>query len=271
MFELLPTELQIQIFEQALLGADKPRICLLDVTTVPCFARSRLDRGFTMGWALSVNNRSKLDSENPFKLARSLRETCPSGAYVAERFIQSHVVWDPPHYCAELKNLDLSLFSDVFWLPEDLYQFLALRSTPAACLDTGLDEQRIRRLMISLSTFEKVVPWHQGHVQDDEVRDGEILRTDFQVVLETILWNFPGCTELIVLVNADNGSSERPHLSWDKLHYITPTADDQYRRPNPGWNIDRDIDSRCCAIWDQFYELLLDEELERPDLSFAFL
>lgn len=271
MFELLPTEIQFHVFEQALADIDKPRICLLDVATIPCFGQSHFDRGLTMGWSLSVHNRTRIHSENPFRLARSLLDTCPSGAYVAERFLQSHVVWDPPHYCAELKTLDLSLSSDVFWLPDDLYEFFALRSIPAACAETGRDECRIRRLMISLSTFEKVLCWHDGHVQDDEVRGSEASRTDLQMVLERTFWSYPGCTELVVLVDADRGSSERPHLSWDKLRYIPPTTADQYPGPKHEWNIDQDIDLRCCAIWDQYHELLLDEELMGPDLSFAFV
>lgn len=269
MFSLLPMELQLQIFEQALEDlADKPRIALLGATSTPCFDKSTPGRGVTIGWTLIVENSEELHRDNPYDLAHRLLQICPSGAHIAKRFFKSHVVWDPPHYCGALQNLDLSLDSDIFWLPDDLYQFFSTRAGTAASPQCHQDESWIRRLMISLDTLEEVMHWSQGRILEHEMPEGylssPILCT---AVLETIFGTYSGCTELIVVVGA-----ERRHLSWDEVRYVPPAEGDQpeCNGPKPEWEVDQDAQPRCRALWDEYYSLDECEEIVWPEMSFAF-
>lgn len=266
MFCFLPKELQLRIFEQALEDlADKPRIALLDATATPCFDNTTPERGVTMGWDLTLENSDEMHRENPYDRARRFLQVCPIGAYVAKRFLNSHVVWDPPHYCNALRNLDLSLESDIYWLPDNLYPFVSAREGPAASPQHTRDESWIRRLMVNLDTLEDVVRWSQGRVEEHELSEGNLLAPlSYRHILETICWTYFGCTEIIVMVG-----TERRHFSWDKVRYIPPAEGDDYFGPEPQWEVDQASESRCRALWDEYLSLN-ETQFVWPGMSFAF-
>lgn len=260
MFPLLPMELKLQIIEEAMAALDQPRIVLLDTKMVPCF--DPVTRGITSGWELTISNRVQVQQENPFELARSLLHIGPSGESVAEPFLDEHTVWHPARYCPELKDgLDLSLSTDIFCLPNDLYKFFSVRSLTPACRSVQGDEGRIRRLMISFEAFEKALRWRACRFDDDdeESNGGTVDLIDLRSVLDTIVWHYWQCEELIIVVDEIPGSSGCKYFTWDKLHYVPAGAG---TKPV--------LDPQCQAVREEFDELIESEALQWPGLSFVF-
>lgn len=168
-------------------------------------------------------------------------------------------MWHPVRYCSELKDrLDLSLSSDVFLLPGDLYQFLSGRASTPACRDVQGDEQRIGYLMITLESLEKALRWRLGQLNDGEWQNGEINPLDLLSILDTIIWTYLQCKELIILVDESSKSGIHKHLAWDNLHYVPPGEAEQVNK------------TQCRAVYENYDNIVMSEDLEWPEISFAF-
>ncbi|ROW07266.1 hypothetical protein VMCG_03764 [Cytospora schulzeri] len=273
MFQCLPTELQLMIFEAALDNLAKPRIVILDIETAPTY-NSRRSRDLTLGWQLKVDNHEELTKENPLGLARSLLQTCETGEYVVNRFINSHRIWDPPHHCHELLSKDLSLSFDVFWLPDDLFAFHWLKTFHPAGREDWRDEESIACLMVSMDSLEEVARWAMGRFDEQDRQDEANNYVSFEGLsrtLENVLTYYPSCEEIIVMVGAPSG--DRKHVSWSDLNYVH--ADDKQMVPKFDlYAADRDEADQCQSLAQTYYALsdnaMESDGVSMPVLSFAF-
>ncbi|KAF3763845.1 hypothetical protein M406DRAFT_75078 [Cryphonectria parasitica EP155] len=227
----LPAEIQLQIYDEALRSLCKPRIVQLDIQTVPCFDQTRRHLGVTRSWELTVPNRAYLHLENAREMARTLLPLSTSGRHTAEQFLRTHEVLETPSRCRAMLGLDLSLVSDVFWLPHDLCDFATVRKryAPAWKGQDAVDEGRVRRVMMSLETLELELAWARGDIgqldlvatavagrtEEGEAEANSIMQS-VTPLQDILLRYYPLCDEVVVLV----GLQGRPHVSWDDLYYV---------------------------------------------------
>lgn len=268
LFQCLPAELQLTTFEAALDNLAKPRIVNLDIETVPAYDAAR-SRDLTLGWQLRVNNNAALHEENPLAMARSLSHTCRTGRYVAKRFMKEYRVWDGPQHCHALFSKDISLSSDVFWLPENLLAFDQIKANYFAAQEDWKDEERISCLMVSLDALEQVARWATGRFDDwdfQAVEDGQVSLGDLGTTLDSVLACYPSCEEIIVMVGAPSG--DREHISWDDLNYIG--AENEQASGCDSYAVDRDEAGRCQNLAQTYCEMYDNDDQSAPALSFAF-
>ncbi|KUI56441.1 hypothetical protein VP1G_03797 [Cytospora mali] len=275
-FLCLPPELQLIVFETALLDMIKVRIVLLDIEMVPTFNPVR-SRDVTLGWTLKVENHEQLCKDNPLELARDLLETCETGKYVADRFIENSHIYDRPRHCQGLLNCDLSLSYDVFWLPNDVVFFAWAKETYPAGGKDWKDEQRMVCLMVNLDTMEEMTRWGTGRFTAEEVQDeenGYVSLDDLSLTLENVLDYYPSCREIVVVAGTPSGCRE--HLSWSDLNYVDPD-DKQMISKFDSYAVDRDEADRCQGVFQAYSNMrddtmaLGDMTLPVPEISFAFV
>lgn len=271
MFSLLPTELQLQVYEASLESLDKPRIVQVDITTTtPCFNPSRPDRGVTLGWDLTVPNHAALARTNPYAMAHNIaRADTTRGRRAADAFLaaRGRRPWDPPRYAAALAapGLDLSLASDVLWLPRDVLDFVTKRSCfPAVCRDFAGDEGRARRVMVDVDTLRREVVCARDEVWGCAAEGRE-------AALVALVECFPACEEVVVLVGAEGGVEGRAHLEWDEVLYVPAEEAYQHLDDKEPWRYADGFKAMCIDLWDKYYDFVQREGLEWPELSFAFV
>ncbi|KAK2609400.1 hypothetical protein N8I77_002897 [Diaporthe amygdali] len=273
-FQVLPSELQLMVFEEVVLATLKPRVVLLDVE-----ARSSFHPDFHLiCWQITVENRQQLHEENPSVVAHKIMGISSAGGYTGTRFLNTLNVIDPPRYCSALFGLGVSLAWDLFWLPDNLEQFMATRQYPAL-LRGPTDEDEINFIMMSLHVFEEAVRWAGRRWEQHEELNENTQRRQF--LLNEVFECFPSSWELVIMVNVPRG-----HISWDEVQ-LTGINDPEILTMG-----DReDGPDRCHSVY-QTYEMLHDglmevyasqlnegnedllfrDGLERawPQLSFAF-
>lgn len=175
----------------------------------------------------------------------------------------------PPRYSPQLLGLDLSLHSDVFLLPDDLRGFLNMRrALPAASRKARKDEGRVRRVMLRLEALEPVLRWHNGEYKDwewrvwrEEVWPRTLLinspATSLMGVFRGLLWLFPMCEELVVLVGDDKREVADVPL-WSELRYVGPD------------DAGGVVEARCREVREVLGSIREEEDLGWPEVSFAF-
>lgn len=258
LFQHLPFELQLMVFWEALSQLPNPRIVQLDVEAVPVYTPIG-------GRQSKINNHTELRNENALGLARNLLRLCKSGYYVGRRFIDNHQVWDPPRHNQELLGHDLSLSSDIFWLPNDLHKFYW--TIDLAGRDDYKNEERIAHLMVGIDALEEVLGWEMGRF-DDQVLAVEANRylstVDLMLTLFMILAEFSSCEEIIVMVSTPSG--DRKHISWSDLNYVPP-EDEKMVSKFDLYAAGQDEADRCQSLSQTYYAAL---RSGAPGLSFVF-
>lgn len=268
LFQCLPVELQLTIYEAALDNLAKPRIVLLDIETVPIYSAAR-SRDLAVGWQLRVDNHSELHKESPLEMARSLLRASKTSNHVAERFLNKYQVWDGPRHCREFFSKDISMSFDVFWLPDNLLTFDWIKSAHPAGQDDWRDEERIACLMVSLEALEQVTRWAMGYFDDRDlqaVENDQVNLGFLSTTLGSILACYPSCEEIIVVVGAPSG--DREHLSWNDLDYVHP--DDEQVSKLGSYAADQDEADRCQKLARTYCDLYENDMQSAPELSFAF-
>lgn len=269
LFQCLPVELQLNILDEAITNLLNPRIVMLDVATSPFF--DPVSHGVSLGWEPTVVNRTELHRENPIQLAYTLIDTCASGARLGSQFLDNMSdVPAPPRHCQAMQGLDLSLWGDIFWLPDDLLGYLNARGATPAHQNIEMDEREIRRLMVSIDSMVRMLAWAQGRIsEEDEKKEAGVAHC---IVLDWLLGNFRGCEQIVVLADRPGACAEkRHHLPWDAIWFVHPSENHRYLGPNPAWKIAPEMEARCSRAWHD-YDLIIRGNFGRwPQLAFAFV
>lgn len=210
-FQALPWELQLMVFEEFILATKKPRIVLLDVEEVQIVTPDILDFD---GWQFRVGNREELHAENPRVVARSLLGVCSASRHAATQFLdRPDEIIKPPRYDTALMGLGLSLSSDVFWIPDDLLQFMkTCDNIPASYLPP--EEEDIDTVMLSLHTLEQVFHRCNARIREDhsDLGQGAVYH---HALLHELFFAFSGMRNLVIMVDVPRG-----HVSWDQLQVV---------------------------------------------------
>ncbi|POS71932.1 hypothetical protein DHEL01_v209675 [Diaporthe helianthi] len=261
-FLSLPRELQLLIFEQALVVSLNPRIVLLDTQEHSLFVCDK----HLVGWGWRVSNREQLEQDSPAEVANALMQVSNTGRYAANQFLDRFVLpFNPPQVSQPFLGLGLCLIHDVFWLPDDLDEFLITTIGPPADPDP-VDEENMSNLMISLEPFQEALEWatQSGYEFSEPVGYRQFLKS----VLINIIDTFPSAWDLIVMVDVPRGQ----HISWDQIQVVRGSDPDLSRIQGGG-------DGSCHSLYQTYEALsqkLVSEDPARdraralPELSFAF-
>lgn len=261
-FQDLPRELQLMVFEQVILATPKPRIVLIDAEEVVKFAQrfEFVGPGWVdyAAWTPVVENKEQLYAEKPTVVAWGLLGVNSASRYVATRFLHRSVEINPmveinylgnlvnvPYYGHLPKQLNLSVESDVFWVPDDLEEFCRIRNhRPTGSTDGEPEEDHMQSVMISLHTFEKAFQWKIDQSREDYLDVCETHRGWGSVLRTVLRYYFPRTRNLIVMVDVPRG-----HVSWDQIQVVG--ADD----PTPYTLSDGDAPVRCYSALESYMAL----------------
>ncbi|PSR97795.1 hypothetical protein BD289DRAFT_74708 [Coniella lustricola] len=198
--------------------------------------------------------------------------------------LAQHPVWDPIRHCDALsgEDLDLSLSTDIYWLPWDLCEFVWLRSKMPAAEEPAVtcDESRVRRLMITAKALERELQWakQEKHWReliecngDDEITGCCKKQLPLKVVLDEY---FPNCRELVVVMYSscwgrDYATDRREGLLWDELIYEPSYLACQQQQQQQTMDIGRGYEMQWTDLSEEYSQFVKREDLDWPQLSLA--
>lgn len=251
------------VFEEALMVSLNPRFVCLELEERALFVWDN----HLLGWFWSVGNREQLERESPAGVATTLLQVNSTARHAANHFLDRLAApLDPPQVSHALMGLGLCLHRDLFWLPDELVEFVITTMGPPAELG-HTDDERISNIMISIGPFKEALLW--ATQSGAEFTEEE---TEFIMFLKFLLINivdmFPAAWDLIIMVNVER----EEHISWDQIEIIK--GNDPYL-----WRLRAGGNGRCHSLYLKYEELnreLVEENPDRgwdgralPELSFA--
>lgn len=131
----------------------------------------------------------------------------------------------------------------------------------------------MRRVMLRLEALKRVLRWHNGEYEEEEwewkVWREEIWpaimliggpSTSLMGVFRGLLWLFPMCEELVVLVGDDKREVDNLPL-WGELRYVGPDETDEAGDV---------VEARCREVWEEVGRIREEEHMRWLEVSFAF-
>lgn len=287
-FQSLPFELQFMVWEEFLRGVDKRNIVLLNAKPVS----QPGDEDWDWSWYLELENHEQLHMGPASVMARSLMALCGSSRYVATRVLGATQLSEPTSMPIQ-SELTLSLVRDVFWVPDDLVQFMKTtydsvfrpnRDEPRVAFECQshlapfetsttytLDLHRIKYAMISLHTFEQAILWSDP---DSEWCGGDSIEAFLsrKYCLARLNWEFLGVPNLIVMVDVP-----RVQVSWEHIQIVGVDDPALYelgakRGPDRFLSARRDFKALCkswLSLDDETHETLPGDEMSDGSLHFS--
>ncbi|KAG8158363.1 hypothetical protein KVR01_012124 [Diaporthe batatas] len=262
-FMSLPVELQLMVFEEALMVSLSPRIVHLETELRALFA---WDNNL-LGWCWCVSNREQLERESPAGVAGVLQQVNSTARYAANRFLDRlGSPLSPPRESHGLMGLGLCLVRDVFWLTDELVDFIITTMGPPVD-PSRVDEDRIFNTMMSLEPFEAALRWatQEGH----EFTEGAEFIMFLKMLLINICDSFPAAWSLTIMVDVNKAED----ISWDQIEMIR--GDDPCL-----WRLRAGGSGKCHSLYQKYEALnreIVDEDAHRgwggralPELSFAY-
>jgi hypothetical protein len=264
LFQSLPRELQIMVFEEFVMASLNPRIALLDTQEQALFVWDN----HLLGWQWSIGNREQLEQGSLATVAATLLQVNTTARYVANQFLDRlGQPINPPRTSEAMMGLGLSLSNDIFWLPDDLPHFLI--TTMGAPVVLGpTDDESISNIMISLRAFEVTLRWAMK--RGEQYEEDDEFEQFLAVVLINVVDSFPAAWDLTIMVDVPRGNN----VSWDQVQIVAGN--------DPALSkLGGDLPRRCQRAYDRYEWLnqnLVEDDPNRawpgrplPRLSFAFL
>lgn len=242
LFQSLPWEIQLMIFEEFISATKEPRIVLMNIEEVE---RDHPPGSlYSHGWTFHVGNPRQLHASNPPVVARGLLEVCSASRYVATRFLDQHPhTINPPCVTAALTGLGLSFRSDVFWLLDDFSRLVNIYWDLPSVREGRFEEANMHSVMISLHAFEEALQWREKNGMTGEYLDRP-LQVGRNSLLREFFFRYPVLKNLIVMVDAP-----RDHVALDQIQFVG--ADD----PTAYTMSDEHGPTRCYAAFEKYVAL----------------
>lgn len=239
LFQSLPREIQLMIFEEFISATKEPRIVLMSIEEVG------LDSEYpdVRGWRFRVGNPGKLHASNPPVVARSLLQVSSASRHVATRFLdQPPETINPPCFTDALTGLGLSITSDIFWLLDDFPRLVNIYWDLPSVREGPCEEAKMHSVMISLHAFEEALHWREKNQKTGEYVNGPNVGRNS--LLREFFFRFPVMKNLIVMVDAP-----RDHVALDQIQIIRPDDPTTYTIS------DEDRPARCHSAFEKYVAL----------------